>query len=149
LAESWSKVATILLKRYGIEAPPDDFWWQAVDPWTTNQWYRWTPWTTVLGRVRLGDLPGHSLTVILHAVGWSGLAARYFAPALRTRPFTSLCLLLIAFGIFHEISVALWLGHPVRSWAMALRNTFAELKKIGPENTSADDPDVPAGGSLS
>lgn len=146
LAEAWSQVARVLLQRYRIEAPPTELWWQSVNPWAEPQWERWKPWTHILGSRRLDDLSGHTLVVVLHATGWAGLAARHFAPALHTRSFTALCLFLVAFGVLHDGSLASWMGHPVRSWLVGLRGTFAELKKMGPTGgASAEDPDVPSG----
>jgi hypothetical protein len=62
---AWVDVAMVLLKRYGIEEPEPH-----------------APWSEVLGRWRPEQVRGDLLSMAMHAVGWAGLAARHFAPAL-------------------------------------------------------------------
>lgn len=67
---AWGRVALVLLKRYGIDGPGED----------------WTPWIGTVGALRTQDFRGAFMVMSLHALGWSGLAAIYVAPELRTLP---------------------------------------------------------------
>lgn len=111
---AWGKVAAILLKRYGIDDPGDD----------------WTPWTGAVGALRTEDLRGPFLVMSLHAVGWSGLAAIYVAPELKMLPYMGLCLFLVGFGLLNDNSIASRVTHPVDSWLIGVRRAIGELKKV-------------------
>jgi hypothetical protein len=126
---AWTLVAAATLKEYGVEGPPALEWDRELDPWSTRGWQRWLPWARVLGSRRFSELPGHSVIVMLHATGWSGLAARLLAPELQIRPFTFLWVFLIVFGVWHDVSLAWWVGHPVNSWYIGLQTTFWDLQK--------------------
>jgi hypothetical protein len=112
--DAWQQVALVLLKRYGIEDPR-----------------HLQAWTNVLGTLSVQDLRGYTLVTALHATGWSGLAAAYFASELRGLPFESLCLFLIFCGLIHAATLASWSTHLLRSWLMGLGNTWDELKEAG------------------
>jgi hypothetical protein len=116
IEQAWGEVATTLLKRYGVEHPRRGL----------------GAWTNVLGAMRAEELRGFPLIASLHATGWAGLSAGYFAPELLTRPFKGLCWFLIFCGLLHGLSLASWTTHPVKSWVMGLRNTWEELKAVGP-----------------
>lgn len=113
--DAWEDVATVLLKRYGVE----------------NRGHSLRPWTSILGTLRVEELRGYTLVTALHATGWSGLAAAHFAPELRIVPFEVLCLFLIFCGLFGDLSLALHSSHLLGSWLMGLGNTWDELKKTG------------------
>lgn len=112
--DAWQKVASALLKRYGIDDPG-----------------HLQPWTDVLGKLPVQELRGYTLLTALHATGWSGLAAGYFAPGLRKGPFEDLSLFLIFCGLIQAVALASWSTHPLRSWLMGLGNTWGELKETG------------------
>jgi hypothetical protein len=116
VCDEWAHVATALLKRYGVE----------------SQGRReLRPWTNVLGSVQVGDLRGYMVITALHATGWSGLAAAYFAPELREAPFEGLCLFLIFCGLIQAVALASRSTHLIKSWLTGLGNTWDELKETG------------------
>jgi hypothetical protein len=117
--KAWWDVANELLKRYGVDATA------GPDP------RDWEVWVGLLGELRMEHFRGHLLTVALEATGWSGLAAQCFAPLLRARAYTGLCLFLVLYGLWHDWVVALHLTHPVTSWLVGLRNALTELKETG------------------
>jgi hypothetical protein len=117
MQEAWGEVATALLGRYGLPK---------------HRRANWAAWTNTLGTRTLEELRGLPLISSMHATGWAGLAATYLAPNLMSRPFEYFCVFLIFSGLLHAASVASWAKHPVKSWLMGLRNTFEELRTLGP-----------------
>ncbi len=109
---AWTATARTLLRRYGLD-------------------YRnsYDPWTEVLGHLTIEELRGFTLGSTLHATGWAGVAAIYFAPALRWSPFEILCALFIFGGIVQALRLASDAAHSTRSWIVGLANTWEELKK--------------------
>jgi hypothetical protein len=69
------------------------------------------------------------LSLRLHATGWGGLIALYFAPALRTWSFVMLCIFLIGYGLLHDWELARNFSNPLPQWTTLLRSVLAELKK--------------------
>jgi len=114
--EAWGKVARVLLKRYGTDGPgPGE---------------EWAPWIGTVGSLRTQDLRGPFLVMCLHALGWSGLAASYIAPELRTLPYTGMCLFLVFYGLLNDKAVASRITHPVDSWVIGLGRAMDELKNL-------------------
>jgi len=109
------EAATALLKRYGVERPRNAL-----------------VWINVLGAISPQEMRGFTLITSLHATGWAGLCAAYLAPELFALPFLALCAFLILCGLAHAGSLASWATHPGKSWVMALKNTWEELKTVGP-----------------
>jgi hypothetical protein len=109
---AWVQVSTALLKRYGIDNRGS-----------------WRPWSSVLGSVRIDELRGYTLVTALHATGWGGLLAAYFAPELRTGPFEGLCAFLIFYGVLQAVSLALRSSRLLDSWLFGLQSTWDELKE--------------------
>jgi hypothetical protein len=111
--KAWGKIASALLKCYGIDDPGED----------------WTPWTGAVGALRAQDLRGPFLVMSLHATGWSGLAAIYIAPELRmVHPYIGLFLFLISFGLLNDNAVASRITHPVVSWLIGVHRAMDELR---------------------
>jgi hypothetical protein len=111
---AWGVAATQLLKRYGIEKTPE---------------FHPEPWANTLGELRPQDWRGTLLVIALHATGWSGLMALYFAPELRTWAFRIFCIFLIGYGLLHDWQVARNFNNPLSQWTILLRSVLAELKK--------------------
>jgi hypothetical protein len=112
---AWETAATQLLKRYGIEVAHPDL----------------TPWVRILGaeEIRPQDLRGFLFVMALHATGWSGLLALYFAPVLRTWSYTIFSLFLVGYGLLHDREVARDNSNEVWQWLIRLRCVLAELEK--------------------
>jgi hypothetical protein len=115
VVSAWTTTASTLLKRYGIDYRQ-----------------RYDPWTQVLGHLTIEDLRGFTLGTTLHATGWAGLSAIYFAPALNATPFKALCVLFIFGGLMQALRLAQDSEHSMRSWIVGLANTWAELKEAPP-----------------
>jgi len=122
--DAWQEVALVLLKRYGVEDPG-----------------HLQPWTNVLGTLRTEDLRGYTLVTALHATGWSGLMAAYFASELRRGPFEGLCLFLIFCGLIQAVVLTFRSTHVVVSWLAGLGNTWGELKETGVGKNAASSKD--------
>jgi hypothetical protein len=124
---AWRKAAAQLLsRRYGIEPP---------SPAHSNEW---DAWSSALGNPSPEDFRGLLLIMATHATGWSGLAAAYFGPALRTHFYFAFCLFMIGYGILHDVEVAKWWNDPKYTWAIALRAVLADIPQ---PRTSKDDQD--------
>lgn len=123
--EAWSLVAAALLGRYGVK--PDKL----------------GIWTSALGSFRDEQVKGETFTVALHASGWAGLAAMYYVPELRIASLHDLCSLLVLVGFLHCLSTGWW-STGRRSWIVGLRNTWRELKNLGP----IDSPTVRSDGEV-
>jgi hypothetical protein len=112
---AWTATASTLLKRYGLDYRE-----------------RYDPWTEVLGHLTIQDLRGYTLGTTLHATGWAGLAAVYFAHALNATPFKVLCVLFIFGGMVQALRLAEDSAHSIWSWVIGLANTWKELKEAPP-----------------
>lgn len=111
---AWQRAATQVLKhRYGI----------------TLDSYENVAWSSVLGSPKPEDYRGLLGTMAAHATGWSGLAAAWITPSLRTTPYFVFTWFLVIFGVFHDWSVARRWNNPTLNWLMALRSTLREIPR--------------------
>lgn len=111
--EAWGKVATVLLKHYGIEDMGNP------NPWVAGG---------VLGDLSTQDIRGSLIAWSLHATGWAGLVVQRIAPSLHARAFLSLCWFFICIGVWRSASRAWVNTGQISSWYLGLHRTFAELK---------------------
>ena len=115
-SEAWSTAASKLLeRRYGI------------DPLEIHSPQEWEAWRSALGTPKVEDIRGSLLVVTSHATGWSGVAAAYFAPALRNRYFLVFCGFLIFVGLYHTMTVISRWDSVTGRWFIALRAVLAEI----------------------
>jgi hypothetical protein len=117
---AWKKAASqLLLKRYGIEPPL-----MPVDLPYPGEWY---VWTGALGTPDPQPVKGLLFLSAMHATGWSGLAAAWCVPLLRSRFYLSPSLFLIGFGLLQDWRISRWWRDPATRWMLSLRGVLADF----------------------
>ncbi len=110
----WHIAAAALLENsYGIK--------RSRDTWS-GMWY------SVLGKSTAEHARGNLLMVATHAMGWCGIVAAHFAPALRERYYMSFLLLLILCGILHDWWLAKWQNDPILNGLQRTRAVLDEMQ---------------------
>jgi hypothetical protein len=101
-------------RKYGIK--PNDFQlehWQVLYP--------------TLAKPTREEVNGSLMTIATHATGWCGLAAIRFAPALRNTNYLTLCVLMIAAGLYYDLSLARTWSSPINTRVMNIRGMLREF----------------------
>ncbi len=127
IGKCWWMLARKLLKdRYGTEPG------LVQKEWEVLYWH--------LGAPTSEDVFGSILVMACHAIGWSGLAAVRFAPALRGEYFFVFCIFLVAIGLHHDFYVARRRNDPLELASIRLRALLREYRStpIGPDDGAID-----------
>jgi len=126
---------------------PDFLWWEALASQLLRTRYgmkdkdfpktSWQPLCEVLTEPTSREIHGDPMMVLLHATGWSALAAAYFAPALHTAWFYAVVLSLIGSGMLHDLDVARILGDSEIGDLLRLRAVLREFPKLKSQHEPA------------
>jgi hypothetical protein len=117
---AWILAASAVLEHYGVDTS-DQYWT-----------YHTHAWSGAIGKFHPEEYRGNLLVMTLHAAGWSGLSAWFYAPFLGRAHYFYLafCGFLIVLGLLHDWELAKSQNDPVQDWLRALRRTVTELKEI-------------------
>jgi hypothetical protein len=105
----------------------------------------WGLWYAVLVEPPTVERRGNAFALALHASGWAGLSATYFAPDLRQTFYLAFVCLLIFSGLAYDWFILRYQLNPVFAGARKIRWALEELAEIKRPAKSDDAPSVELG----
>lgn len=112
----WARFARRILENYGIQ------------PGELGQ-EEWNALYGTLGTMTAMEQRGSVFMIASEAIGWCGLAAARFAPALRIRSYLAFAILLISSGMLHDWYVARRRFDPLAFGLLEIRVIVRELER--------------------